>query len=324
MVRLRGGRFDCPVQVGFLTGSGERRRTQEKAIRLTMGFLQKNSRGKAEKYTDPGTGPRLGSGDEGLNEQVEEPFVGEFHKSEQKVAEHEVENLLRNTDSTSITTMSLGSGPTYFSPQGTSRTLDHWVGPVEIHHIVEECGVLWQMVRRLQLIPAGLSRDHLPILLTLRYTPQPQRGETSTARPGIRWDLQAIADCLQKRDKRVEFPGASDGAFEKAKPRMEALREDPTLDALDSLGRLHEGNRKKVLQPPPHIQEKRRTKETVHPATQTGRTCNTQRTGSCGHFSEQHLHARHRLISLSGNCVDGRDNLQRLDEPLWKLICTER
>ena len=48
-----------------------------------------------------------------------------------------MENLLRNTDSTSITTMFPDSRPTYFSPQGTSRTLDHGVG------------------RRLQIIPAG-------------------------------------------------------------------------------------------------------------------------------------------------------------------------
>ena len=71
----------------------------------------------------------------GASEQVEEPFVGEFHRTEQKLAGHEMENLLRNTDSTSITTMFPESGPTYFSPQGTSRTLDHWVGPVGIHHI---------------------------------------------------------------------------------------------------------------------------------------------------------------------------------------------
>ena len=94
-------------------------------------------------------------------------------------------NLLRNMDSTSITTMFPDSGLTYFSPQGTSRTLDHWAGPVGIHHIVEECRVLWQTGRRLQLITTGLPRDHLPILLTLRYILHPQRGETSTARPGL-------------------------------------------------------------------------------------------------------------------------------------------
>ena len=38
------------------------------------------------------------------------------------------------------------------------------VGPVGIHHMVEECGVLWRTGRRLELIPAGLPRDHMPIL----------------------------------------------------------------------------------------------------------------------------------------------------------------
>ena len=114
----------------------------------------------------------------GSSEQVEEPFAGELHRGEQKLAGHEMENLLRNTDSTSITTMFPDSGPTCVSLQGTSRTLDHWVGLVGIHHIVEESRVLWQTVRRLQLIPDGLPRDHLPILLILRYILQLQRGET--------------------------------------------------------------------------------------------------------------------------------------------------
>ena len=108
----------------------------------------------------------------GASEQVEELFVGEYHRSEQKLAGHEMESLLRNTDSTSITTMYLESGCTHNSPQGTARSLDHWVGPVGKHHFVEECGVRWKTERRLQIIPAGLPRDHMPIILTQRpHTP---------------------------------------------------------------------------------------------------------------------------------------------------------
>ena len=46
MVRLRSGRFDWTVQVGYqppLTESGVRRRAQEKAIRLTLEFLEKKT-----------------------------------------------------------------------------------------------------------------------------------------------------------------------------------------------------------------------------------------------------------------------------------------
>ena len=68
--------------------------------------------------------------------------MGEFHRGEQTVAGHEMENLLRNTVSTSITTMFPDLGPMCFSPQGPSRTLDHWVGPVGIHHVVEDFRVL--------------------------------------------------------------------------------------------------------------------------------------------------------------------------------------
>ena len=80
-------------------------------------------------------------------------------------------------------------------------------------------------------MPAGLPRDHMPTPLTLRYTLQPQRGEAPTACAGIRWDLQAIADCLQKGDKRVDFLQAVDSSFEKANSRFDMLRENPTADA---------------------------------------------------------------------------------------------
>ena len=106
----------------------------------------------------------------------------------------------------------------------------------------------------------GLPPDHEPILLTLRYILQPQRGEAPTARAGIRWDLQAVADCVRKGDKRVEFLLAVDRSFEKAKPRFEALREDPTPDARWALWVDFVRNRSNVRQPPPHIQERRRTK----------------------------------------------------------------
>ena len=68
MMRLRSARFDWTLQVGYpppLTESGVRRRAQEKAIRMTLEFLQKNCRGKAPKHTDSGTGLKLGLGAEG-------------------------------------------------------------------------------------------------------------------------------------------------------------------------------------------------------------------------------------------------------------------
>ena len=146
-----------------------------------------------------------------------------FHRGEQKVAGYEMENLLRNTDSTSITTMFPDSGPTYFSPRGTSRSLDHWVGLVGIDHIVEECGVLWQTRRRLQLIPPANSVD-----FEIHSAASNRRRQHGW---GLGGDLQAIADCLQKGDKRVEFLQAVDSSLEKAKSRFDMLREDPTLDA---------------------------------------------------------------------------------------------
>ena len=57
MVRLRSGRFDWTVQVEYpppLTEGGARRRVQEKAVRMTLEFLQINI---AE--VDPGTGSQF-------------------------------------------------------------------------------------------------------------------------------------------------------------------------------------------------------------------------------------------------------------------------
>ena len=80
MVRLRNVRFEWTVHVGYpppLAESGVRRRAQEKAIRMTLEFLQKNI-AEAKQRSTPILGLDLNSGLglKGASEQVEEPFVG--------------------------------------------------------------------------------------------------------------------------------------------------------------------------------------------------------------------------------------------------------
>ena len=104
-----------------------RRRAQEKAFRMALESLQKTLP-KQSRETPPILGLDLNSG-LGLkrtSEQGEEPFVEA--------------GLLRNTDSTSITRMYSESGPTYFSPQGTSHA-GSMCGTCGNYHIVEECRV---------------------------------------------------------------------------------------------------------------------------------------------------------------------------------------
>ena len=139
-----------------------------------------------------------------------------------------MESLLRNTDSTSITTMYLEYGPTYFSPQGTSRTLDRWVGPVGIHHIVEECRVLWKTGRRLQIIPAGLPRDHMPIpyrTCATRYSLREQRRRHMLETSGTCKRLQAVS-----REVTNEWNICRQLKTHSSKliQKFEAIREDPT------------------------------------------------------------------------------------------------
>ena len=173
------------------------------------------------------------------------------------------------------------------------------------HHIVEDCRVLWKTGRRLQLAPAGLPRDHLPILLTQRYTLQPQRGEASTALAGIRWDLQAIAGCLLKGDKQATFLQVVDSAFEKAKSR---LRENPTADALWALWvdcmrepaqtffSLHLTSKRDDAQKRLSALRCKLVSEQAIRREKMGKFWETY--GHLGDYSEQQLHARHRLMSL--------------------------
>ena len=144
-----------------------------KAVRLTMEYLQKkHRRGNAAQCCDLGLGPQLGARDQGIGRSGgRSPSSATTTGETRRFAGYEMEALFRNTDSTSLTTMHPEAGPTYVSPDGTSRTLDHWVGSVGLHQFVEVCRVLWQVGRRLQIIPAGSPRDHLPILLQV---PQPQ------------------------------------------------------------------------------------------------------------------------------------------------------
>ena len=83
--------------------------------------------------------------------------------------------------SASITTMFPDSGRTSHHKARHVQWITGWD--------LLEFITLWKNVectgRRLQQIPAGLPRDHVPILLTLRYILQPQRGEAPTARRGL-------------------------------------------------------------------------------------------------------------------------------------------
>ena len=142
MVGLRSGRFDWTVQVGYLPTSAHGKRRKKtcsgESDPTDNGILQKKKNiADAKQRSTPILGLDLNSGLglKGLNEQVEEPYVGEIL---QECAEsgRTLENLARNTDSTSIATVFSDSRSAYFSPHGTSRTLDHCVGPIGIHHIV--------------------------------------------------------------------------------------------------------------------------------------------------------------------------------------------
>ena len=114
-----------------------RRRAQEKGRGMT---LENIAGGKAEKHADPGAGCQLWPGEQvNKSKSLSQGNTTGANRSWQA---RDRKAWLRNTDSTKITTMNSECGATYFSPQGTSRSLDHRVGPVGIHHIVEECRVL--------------------------------------------------------------------------------------------------------------------------------------------------------------------------------------
>ena len=67
----------------------------------------------------------------------------------------------------------------------------------------------------------------MPILLTLRYTLQPLRGEAAASQYECKWNHQAIADCLQKGDKRVEFLKSSGQFTRESKTEIRGTTRGP-------------------------------------------------------------------------------------------------
>ena len=127
----------------------------------------------------------------------------EHQRDEQKLAGHAREHSL-NFDLYKI----LGSWPDVLP---TTRHFTH-TGSLggtcrNSSHCRRMSCSLWRTGRRLKIIPAGLPRDHVPILLTLRNTLQPPRRKAveSTPQLGDKWELQAIADWLQRRGHRLEI-----------------------------------------------------------------------------------------------------------------------
>ena len=166
MVRLRSGRFDWTVQVGYppaLTESGVQHLAQEKAIRMTLGIPSKKTLPRRSNEVHRSwIGVERSKRTSGPQERTESGRIrnGNFAPEYRQHLDHN--NVLGILTYVFLTTR-------YLAYAGSQ------VGPVGIHHMVEECGVLCGTGRRLQLIPAGLPRHHMPILLTLRYTLQPQR-----------------------------------------------------------------------------------------------------------------------------------------------------
>ena len=147
----------------------------------------------------------------------------------------------------------------------------------------------------------------MPILLTFRYTLQSQRAEAE-AQSGSTWDLEAIAHCLQKGDNRVECLEAVDNSCVQDKQKFEALREDPTLDAhltlwvdcMRELARtffsLHRTPKMDDAQKRLSALRRKLISEQALSREQMGTFRETH--GHQGDCSEQHLHARHKLMTL--------------------------
>ena len=107
----------------------------------------------------------------------------------------------------------------------------------------------------------------------------------------------------------MEFLQAVERAFEKAKPRLKALREDPTPDAhwalwvdctretAQTFFSLHRTSRRSGAQKRLSTLRCKLASEQAFRREQMGKFWETH--GHMGDCSEQHLHARHRLTSLN-------------------------
>ena len=94
-------------------------------------------------------------------------------------------------------------GPTYFHHTGSCSTIDHILVPNWFLPNIEHLTVAWRSGRRLQQIPSGMPRDHLPIIMKFRYNLLEQF--SAAPPPKITWSFDKLAEALQFGGKRQDF-----------------------------------------------------------------------------------------------------------------------
>lgn len=130
--------------------------------------------------------------------------IGEFNCGVQTVVGDGCVSFLEEQAMCSVGTFSSEGGPSFFSHTGSSSTMDHLFVPQAILASARRGRRAWAQGRRLQLIPDGRRRDHLPLVAEL-HLPKFVMTPEDLTKGGRRFDQEAIALALQTGEGRQAF-----------------------------------------------------------------------------------------------------------------------
>ena len=195
---------------------------------------KKHCRGKAASTQILGLDLNSGLGLKGAREQVEEPFVGRnttgVNRSWQDTRWKACFGT-RTVPRSQQCTRNLNQRTPHHKAL-RARWITGW-GLREFITLLKIVRVLWKTGCRLQIIQAGLGRDHMPNLCDpalLHCSPREERQQQHN--PKALGNCKRIADCLQiGRQSNGFFCEWLTNHLRKAKPKFESSRVNPTPDA---------------------------------------------------------------------------------------------
>ena len=125
-------------------------------------------------------------------------------------------------------------GPTFFHYSGSCSTIDHLVVPRWFLGNVRRYFVAWRSGRRLQLIPSGSPRDHMPVMMCISYHHLEQFSSDSRPASVQQWCRDSLADSLQYGHRRAAFMYELEAEFA-AKGVNDVIRESSSATHPDRM-----------------------------------------------------------------------------------------
>ena len=163
-----------------------------------------------------------------FNEYASELLVGDYNTSKQDATGDRILQLMEACDLAAAGTFWPKGGPTFFHHSGSSSTIDQFLIPRWALHNVASYHVAWHSARRLQLIPSGRPRDHVPVLMQLDYDIMENFGPS---RLQTQWCFDKLGEALQTGRHRGAFLEELEAEFGKKQGEMNEKTQQSDPDA---------------------------------------------------------------------------------------------